>query len=157
MAQAVSRQPLAAEPRFRAMWHLWYTKWHWERIFSQQFCFLLSVPFYQCSTFIYILILLFTRRTNGREAWEPSKNAKLLRMMGTTGQRVLVFKVLSKPLPAIRSQLFLSTSRSAESIHPPPTSVHSLSFHGIQTHPSNEQHLTLHEWVGSLERLSILS
>jgi hypothetical protein len=33
MAQAVSRRPLTAEARVRAMWNLWWTKWHWDRFF----------------------------------------------------------------------------------------------------------------------------
>jgi hypothetical protein len=39
MAQAVSHRPLTAEARVRSrvksMWDLWWTKWHWERFFSE--------------------------------------------------------------------------------------------------------------------------
>jgi hypothetical protein len=39
MAQAVGRRPLTTEARFRSqvksMWDLWWTKWHWDRFFSE--------------------------------------------------------------------------------------------------------------------------
>jgi hypothetical protein len=44
MAQAVSRWPLTAEARGRAqvcMWDLWWTKWYWDRFFSEFFGLLL--------------------------------------------------------------------------------------------------------------------
>jgi hypothetical protein len=31
------------------MWNLWWTKWHWDRFFSEYFGFPLSISFYQCS------------------------------------------------------------------------------------------------------------
>ena len=34
-------------------WNLWWTKGHWERLFSQYFRFPLSVPFHHCSTLIH--------------------------------------------------------------------------------------------------------
>jgi hypothetical protein len=46
MAQVVIRRPLTAETRFRpgqSMWNLWWTKWHWDRFFSELFGFPLSV------------------------------------------------------------------------------------------------------------------
>jgi hypothetical protein len=47
MAQVVSRRPLTAEARVRSrvrsMWDLWWTKWHWDRFFSQHFGFPLSI------------------------------------------------------------------------------------------------------------------
>jgi hypothetical protein len=30
-------------------WSLWWTKWHWDRLFSQYFSFPLSVSFHHCS------------------------------------------------------------------------------------------------------------
>jgi hypothetical protein len=39
MAQAVSRRPLTTEARvrsqFKSMWDLWWTKWQWNRFFSE--------------------------------------------------------------------------------------------------------------------------
>jgi hypothetical protein len=35
------------------MWDLWFTKWHWDRVFSQFFGFALSVSFHRCSILIY--------------------------------------------------------------------------------------------------------
>jgi hypothetical protein len=53
MAQAISRRPLTAEPRIRArgqvMWNLSWTKWHWDRVFSEFFDFPLSISFHRCS------------------------------------------------------------------------------------------------------------
>jgi hypothetical protein len=53
MAQAISRHPLTAEARVRSwgqsMWDLWWTKWHWDRFFSEYFSFPLSISFQQCS------------------------------------------------------------------------------------------------------------
>jgi hypothetical protein len=31
------------------MWDLWWTKWHWDRFFSEYFSFSLSISFHQCS------------------------------------------------------------------------------------------------------------
>jgi hypothetical protein len=31
------------------MWDLWWTKWHWNRFFSEYFGFPLSFPFHRCS------------------------------------------------------------------------------------------------------------
>jgi hypothetical protein len=36
------------------MWDLWWTKWHWDILFSESFGFLLSVSFHRCSIFTYI-------------------------------------------------------------------------------------------------------
>jgi hypothetical protein len=39
MAQAVSRRPFTTEARgsvpAQSMWDLWWTKWHWDRFFSE--------------------------------------------------------------------------------------------------------------------------
>jgi hypothetical protein len=37
------------------MWDLWWTKWHWERVFSELFNFPLSIPFHWGSVLIYHL------------------------------------------------------------------------------------------------------
>jgi hypothetical protein len=31
------------------MWDLWWTKWHWDRFFSEYFGFPLSISFHRCS------------------------------------------------------------------------------------------------------------
>jgi hypothetical protein len=31
------------------MWNLWWTKWHWDRVFTEYFGFSLSVSFHRCS------------------------------------------------------------------------------------------------------------
>jgi hypothetical protein len=59
MAQAVIRRPLTAEGRLgscpgQSLWDLWWTKWHWDWVFSE-FGFPLSVSFrhgspYTCVT-----------------------------------------------------------------------------------------------------------
>jgi hypothetical protein len=36
------------------MWDLWWTKWHWDRVFSQRFDFPLSISFHQCSILIFL-------------------------------------------------------------------------------------------------------
>jgi hypothetical protein len=36
------------------MWDLWWTKWHWDRFYSESFGFPLSVSFHRCSIFIRI-------------------------------------------------------------------------------------------------------
>jgi hypothetical protein len=48
MAQAVSRRPLAASAQ--SMWDLWWTMWHWDRFFPENFGFTLSVSFRRCSS-----------------------------------------------------------------------------------------------------------
>jgi len=40
----------------QSVWDLWWTKWHWDRGFSQYLCFPLSISFHRCSTFIYLLL-----------------------------------------------------------------------------------------------------
>jgi hypothetical protein len=47
MAQAVSLRPLNAEAR--STWDFWWTKWHWDRVFSVYFGFPLSILFHRCS------------------------------------------------------------------------------------------------------------
>ena len=32
-----------------SMWDLWWTKWHWDRFFSEYFGFPLSISFHRCS------------------------------------------------------------------------------------------------------------
>jgi hypothetical protein len=52
MAQAVSRRPLTADARVSpglSVWDLWWTKWHWDRFFSEYFGFPLSISFHRCS------------------------------------------------------------------------------------------------------------
>jgi uncharacterized membrane protein YiaA len=46
------------------MWDLWWTKWHWDRFFSEYFGFPLSISFYRCSITIekqknLIIIFIF--------------------------------------------------------------------------------------------------
>jgi hypothetical protein len=36
------------------MWDLWWTKWHWDRFFSESFGFPLSVSFHRCSIFTHV-------------------------------------------------------------------------------------------------------
>jgi hypothetical protein len=44
IAQVVSRRPLTAEARVRSrgqsLWGFWWTKWHWDRFFSELSVFL---------------------------------------------------------------------------------------------------------------------
>jgi len=67
----------------------WWTKWHWDRFFSQYFSIVLSVPFHQCCTFIFIHILLLpekTREWNLRhfKEMELSDTGKHLRQKAST-------------------------------------------------------------------------
>jgi hypothetical protein len=45
--------------------HLWWSRWHWDRFFSQYFCFPLSVTFYQCCIIIVYTFLLPEERSLG--------------------------------------------------------------------------------------------
>jgi hypothetical protein len=38
----------------RSLWDLWWTKWHWDRFFSESFGFPLSVSFHRCSMFTHV-------------------------------------------------------------------------------------------------------
>jgi hypothetical protein len=40
------------------MWDLWWTKWHWDRFFSEFFNFFLPISFHQGSILIYIILEL---------------------------------------------------------------------------------------------------
>jgi hypothetical protein len=53
------------------VWDLWWTKWHWDRFFSEYFGFALSVSFHKCST-LFIYMLLLPESQKGEKAWEPS-------------------------------------------------------------------------------------
>ena len=54
------------------MWDLSWTKWHYERFFSQYFSAFLSVSFHHCSIFIFVFALFFSEGRRG-EAEKPSK------------------------------------------------------------------------------------
>jgi hypothetical protein len=43
----------------QSMWDLWWTKWQWEKLFSEYFGAFCQLPYIQCSLFILILINLF--------------------------------------------------------------------------------------------------
>jgi hypothetical protein len=54
VVQVVSRWAVTAEggPRSipgRSMWDLWWTKWHWDKFFSEYFGFSVSISFHRCS------------------------------------------------------------------------------------------------------------
>jgi hypothetical protein len=80
MAHAVSRRPLTADATGwipgQFMWDLCWTKWHWDRYFSEYVNFSLSVSFHQCLILTFIYILLLPEGQIG-EGWEPSKNKPL--------------------------------------------------------------------------------
>jgi hypothetical protein len=37
------------------VWYLWWTTWHWDRVFSEFFGFPLSKPFHRGSPYSYII------------------------------------------------------------------------------------------------------
>jgi hypothetical protein len=39
----------------QSMWDLWWTKWHWDRLFSEFFGFPLSISFHRRSAYSYII------------------------------------------------------------------------------------------------------
>jgi hypothetical protein len=47
------------------MWDLWWTKWHWERFFSEFFCFPLSIPFHRRSPYSYIIRVMNNMSVSG--------------------------------------------------------------------------------------------
>jgi hypothetical protein len=53
----------------QSMWDLWWTKWHWDRFFSQYSRSPLSVSFHQGSKLFFSCMLLLPGQTG--EAWEP--------------------------------------------------------------------------------------
>ena len=72
---------------------LWWTKWKWDRILSRYFGSLLSLSLRQCSTLVFIFVVLFS---GGRpkEAGEPSYNATFFTKLGAWHRTVpLIFKV----------------------------------------------------------------
>jgi hypothetical protein len=50
------------------MWDLWWTKWHWDRIFPEYFGFPLSISFYWCSITKKKLIIFITGLHN-KPSW----------------------------------------------------------------------------------------
>jgi hypothetical protein len=58
MAQAVIRRPVTVKAGFvsgQSMWDLWWTKWHWDRVFSEFFGFAVSMSFHRSFILIYHL------------------------------------------------------------------------------------------------------
>jgi hypothetical protein len=49
----------------QSLWDLWWIEWHWNRVLSECFGFLMSVSLRQCAILIPICMLLL-QRTNGR-------------------------------------------------------------------------------------------
>jgi hypothetical protein len=73
LAQMVSLRPLTAEARFRtrfrqSMWDLWWTKWQWDRFFSEFFCFAVSLSFHHDSPCSYIAWETNNRPVGGRSS-----------------------------------------------------------------------------------------
>jgi hypothetical protein len=48
------------------MWDFWWTKWHWDRFFSEFFGFLMSISFHRVSTILYITWGMKSRPTDDR-------------------------------------------------------------------------------------------
>ena len=61
------------------VWNILWSKWYFDRIFKNTFIFPLSVAFYQCSTLIFVYMLLLPGGQKA-EACEPS-NTALLRLL----------------------------------------------------------------------------
>jgi hypothetical protein len=49
LVAGLSPQRPGFDPGGQSMWDLWWTKWHWDRVFSEYFGFLLSISFHRCS------------------------------------------------------------------------------------------------------------
>jgi hypothetical protein len=47
-------------------WDLWWTKWHWDRVFAEYFGFPLSISPSQCSLHFFVFNITLMRRTSGR-------------------------------------------------------------------------------------------
>jgi hypothetical protein len=47
------RRPVSCQGHSK--WHLWLRKLHWDRVFSELFCFPVSAPFHFSATFTHIL------------------------------------------------------------------------------------------------------
>jgi hypothetical protein len=75
----------------KSMWGLWWGKWQWDRIFSEYVRFALSITFHQCSTLIFIYMLLLSKGQTG-EAWKPSKKKCYL------GSQRALYRVIKKSL-----------------------------------------------------------
>jgi len=57
------------------MWDLWWTEWRWDRISSEYFGFRQSVSLPQCSTLIFISVVLLLEGQMGY-AWELYKKQR---------------------------------------------------------------------------------
>ena len=72
---------------YQPMWHLWGTKWHWDRFLARYISFFfLSASFRQCSTLISIYILV-SPESQRSEAWEIRK----IKALSDTGSTRRVF------------------------------------------------------------------
>jgi len=61
--------------------NLWWTRWQWNRLFSEDFGCSLSVSFHHGTTLISIYTLLLPDGQTG-EAWEPPKKSDVLSDFG---------------------------------------------------------------------------
>jgi hypothetical protein len=72
MTQAVSRRSLTAEaPGLypgQSMWNLWWTKWHWDRFYSEFFSYSRSISFHCGSPYSYITCGMNNRTTGGHSS-----------------------------------------------------------------------------------------
>jgi hypothetical protein len=50
------------------MWNLWWTAWHWDRLFSEFFGFSLSKSFHRVSLYLYVTWGLNNRPVFGRNS-----------------------------------------------------------------------------------------
>ena len=88
MAQAVSSAFHRTDPCSipgQSTWHLWCTKWQWDRFFSQHFVFALSVSFRHCCILV-VGYMLLSPEGQMVQAW------KLLRKQCSFGNRAAVGK-----------------------------------------------------------------
>ena len=63
-----------------SMWDLWWTKWHWDRFFSEYLVFPLSVSCHQSSLFVTLKLTI--GRTSGRIVGNSEQSSALSQCSG---------------------------------------------------------------------------
>jgi hypothetical protein len=69
-------------------WHLWLTKWLWDRFFSEYFCSPLSISFHR--GFVYMLLL---QQSQKDQVYKPSKKQSLSWIQGSLAIRSLFLSI----------------------------------------------------------------
>jgi hypothetical protein len=115
----------------QSKWYLWRTKWYWNRLFSQYFCFAMSLSFHQCPTLIFIYMRLIQEGQMG----EPRETSRELCSFENRG--TLNIKLLLRDRYGVRFHSSLFNLSNLGDIFKRTERGHVGHFYRASMHPSN--------------------